>query len=110
MSYASTSIQCVYIQDDATYTMALLGGTGDLLQMYKGSALSPDTVIPQWDGLAQADRPVVAVVLMSSNASASDGDLTEKVLDDETEWYVNDELLKFNNAGLSTGGSWNGCI
>ena len=108
MSYGSASIQCVYIQDDATYTMALLGGTGDLFQMYKGSALSPDSVIPQWDGLAQADRPVVAVVLMSSNASASDGDLTDKVLDAATEWYVNDELLKFNNAGLSTGGSWNG--
>ncbi len=108
MSYASASYQCTYIADDATYTIALLGGTGDIFQMYKGSALNPDSVIPQWNGLSVADRPVIKVVLMTSDSAKTQQALADMVNNAATEWYVNDELLQFTNAGLSTGGSWNG--
>lgn len=108
MSYGSASYQCVYIADDATYTMVLIGAGGDLFQMYKGSPLNPDAVMPPWDGLALADRPVLKVVLMSSDATKGEQALSDMVNNAATEWYVNDELLKFNNAGLSTDGSWNG--
>ena len=110
MSYGSASYQCVYITDDATYTMVLIGAGGDLFQMYKGSPLNPDAVMPPWDGLALADRPVLKVVLMSSDATKGEQALSDMVLTDDkiTKWLVNDEELTFNNAGLSTGGSWNG--
>lgn len=108
MSYASSSYQCTYVQDDATYTMALFGGTGDLFQMYKGNALAPELVVPQWDGLATADRPVLKIVLMTSDANMTPQTLAAAVNNAATKWWVNDEELTFTNAGVSTGGSWDG--
>lgn len=105
---ASASYQCVYIQDAGTFTIALMGAEGDIVQMYRGSALNPDAVIPSWSALDEASRPVLKVILMSSDTSHTDQMLSDMVNNAATVWYVNDEALTFTNAGLSTGGSYNG--
>lgn len=105
---ASASYQCVYVQDSATFTITLVGAEGDIMQMYRGSALKPDAVIPSWNSLAESDRPVLKTVLMSSDSSHTEQMLSGMVNNAKTLWFVNDEELVFTNAGLSTGGSYNG--
>lgn len=108
MSLAAGSYQCTFIPDAGTFTIALMGSTGDLVQMYNGTSSAPQSIMPSWDGLDAADRPVVGVVLMSSDASISQDSLADQINDAATKWYVNGEELEFNNAGDTINGSYDG--
>lgn len=101
--YASGSYQCVWLQDGVTYTMTLIGAGGDLFQMYKGSAAKPDSVTPSWAGSDESTKPVIEVVLMSSDATVTSDALSDKVNNAETKWFVGSDQLNFGNDGISIG-------
>lgn len=109
MSLASASYQVIYISDGVTYTVFLQGARGDIYQRYSGSASAPSSVDPAWTGITTvADKPLLKVVLMSSDPDDTDTALADRVNDSVTEWYANDDKLTFDNSGVSIGGDWAG--
>lgn len=104
MSLASTSFQCVYIDEDRSFTISLIGSNGDLMQSYQGSAASPvaGSILPDWSG---TDKPFWKTVLMESDPNVTDATLAGYISDANTKWYVDDKEILFGNDGLSLKGT-----
>ncbi len=109
MSLASASYQVIYVSDGVTYTVFLQGAQGDIYQRYSGPASAPSSVEPAWTGITTvADKPLLKVVLMSSDPDDTAAALADKVNDSATKWFANDDELTFDNAGICNSGDWAG--
>lgn len=102
MSLASCSYQCGFIGDDQTFTVSILGATGDLFQRYSGTAASPSSITPNWSGTAQGAGPVLRNILMEGDPNISQADLAGAVVDPETNYYVDGQRIVFGTDGIST--------
>lgn len=100
MSLASCSFQCGWKPDESTFTVALLAPGGDLWQRYSGTSLSPTGITPSWSGLAAGSRPLIRIVAMESDPDITQAEIASKILDDDTDWYIDDLLLHFNSSGI----------
>lgn len=101
MSLASCSYQCGYIGEGETFTVSILGSTGDLVQRYTGTSASPGTVTPDWSGNALGSGPILRVILMESDPNVSQADLASLVIDSETSYWIDGQKLEFNAQGIS---------
>lgn len=101
MSLASCNYQCGWMEDDATFTVTILGNNEDPCQRYSGTALSPTAITPNWDGTAEGSGPVLRVILMESDPAITQATLAQAVVDDETTYYIDGQKLEFNSSGIS---------
>ena len=101
MSLASCSYQCGWVEDDVTFTVAIMGNKGDLYQRYTGPATNPDTITPNWDGKALGSGPILRNILMESDPTITQATLAQAVVDSETTYYIDGLKLEFNNSGIS---------
>ena len=102
MSLASCSYQCGWIAEDVTFTVSLLGVSGDLYQRFSGNPSSPSGIDPNWSGLALGSGPVLRVILMESDPTITQATLAQHVVDSETTYYIDEQKLTFNSSGISS--------
>lgn len=102
MSVASALYQCTWLADANTYTIALMGDTGDISQVFSGNASAPNQINPNIDAISnESEKPVLKTVLMCSDPDVAN--IASLILPSETVWSVNGDKLVFNAEGVSTG-------
>lgn len=109
MSVASCSYQCTWVPDGGTITCSLLGSTGDLYQRFGGTAVSPTGISPDWNGTAAGSGPFIRIVLMENSPDISEADIAGCISDEDTKWYIDGLLLKFDSSGISINGAAGEC-
>lgn len=94
MSIGSTAFTCVWVDDNLSYSGAIMGSETDLVQLWTGE-LSGPSVADSW-----AAKPIyVDIVVMCSDASIVKAGIASKVL--AADWYINDVEITFDNSKKS---------
>ena len=108
MSVASFSYQCGWVSDGSTFTISLIGSSGDLYQRYTGTPTAPGTITPSWSGLTAAQRPFLRIIAMESHPDITASELASKIIDEDTHWYIDDLKLTFGSDGICNTQPWSG--
>lgn len=98
MSKASAVGRITVTSNGTSIFSILQATTGDLYQNFSGEASAPETITPDWEATG-ATKPVVTFQAFSAG---SDAGATIDLSTATATWYVDDSLLTFNSAGVST--------